>query len=268
MFCRACGMESKTTEKCEWCKRPLVVPGREGSVAANSQPIVATTQRRVSLSGEVFEVETTIMTPTVVGSTPVRPVVKSEHPGLAGLPTAAVSPTFFTKGRLLPTEPKSVRWEKFLAMFLPIFAISMFVVHLMPKSVLWIAILELFIVGLLMGASGAIPSYDDAIADCTGVLAIGFLFGPLVAFVGYGVVSVIRQEHNSAVAALLFFNILIRVGFYFPFLSSTDNDLGSWMGTFGLFSVIGIIDILGFMTLVITFAGWMLSSFFRPLDAA
>ena len=268
MLCRACGMESRTTEKCEWCKRTLVAPGREGLADANNQTTVVRAQPRVSLSGEVFEDETTIMQPTVVGTTPVRPVVQSGHPGLAGLPTAAVSPSFFTKGTLLPTEPKSVRWEKFLAMFLPIFAVSMFVVHLMPKSVLWIALLELFVLGLLMGASGAIPSYDDAIADCTSVLAISFLFGPLVAFVGYGVVSVIRQEHNSAVAALLFFNILVRVGFYFPFLSSIDNNIGSWMGTFGLFSVIGVIDVLGFMTLVITFAGWMLSSFFRPLDAS
>ena len=155
-----------------------------------------------------------------------------------------------------------MRWEKFLAMFLPVFAISMLIVHAFPNSILWISLLELFLLGLLMGASGAIPSYDDAVADCTGVLVISFLLGPFVAFVGYFIVSLIRQECNSAVMALLIFFILVRVGLYFSFLTSNDNSVGSWMGSFGLFSF------MSFMGLVITFAGWMLSTFFRPLDAS
>jgi len=37
MLCRRCGMESSTTDVCEWCKRPMLPPGAEISTEAAKQ---------------------------------------------------------------------------------------------------------------------------------------------------------------------------------------------------------------------------------------
>ncbi len=50
MLCRRCGMESSTTDKCEWCKRPMLPPGATVSAEAakelkrSGRPIVQPTE--------------------------------------------------------------------------------------------------------------------------------------------------------------------------------------------------------------------------------
>ena len=287
MLCKSCGLESKASDFCDWCKKPMnpntvsqgqpmnpthpsppkgqplnapyapppfagqtMNPQNPQPLTANAMPpIQMPPQTRISLTGEVVEVE-----PSQSAAFPTQPM-----PTYA-LPNAAITP-LTTQGDWQPEINLGERWEKFLALFLPCLALSVLILHFNPGLFLWIALADLFLLGIMLGASTAIPSYDDAVADCTVVLVLTYLFGPLVAFVIYGIVGLIKQEANVACLALLLGNYLCRTILAFVVFSSAGSSVAAMIMPFTLFGL------LSFFTVLITFFGWLMSSFFRPLEA-
>jgi len=148
---------------------------------------------------------------------------------------------------------------------MPLLVLSLVLARFVPGTGLWVVMADMFFVALALGATGAIPSYDDAVMDCTAVLIAAFLLGPLVAIGVYVFVGLIKQEWNMSVLAVLLLNILIRVLFLLAF--PTYGALLVLATLFGIFS--GIVGaFVGFLGLSLSFGGWMTSSFFRPLDAS
>jgi hypothetical protein len=147
--------------------------------------------------------------------------------------------------------------EKFFAIGMPLLALSMLLVHLFPSYYLWIAFTDVFVLALAMGATAVIPSYDDAFADVTIVLVVSFLFGPLLALIGYVIVGLIKQELNPAAPSLLGLTIGIPYALMPAFMSSATE--------ISHFLLFGLFNFMGFFAVVVAFGGWIISSFFRPM---
>lgn len=111
--------------------------------------------------------------------------------------------------------------------------------------------------GLAMGATRTIPAYEDSFADCTIVLVLSFLFGPLLAMIVYLVVGLLKQEINSAIISLLALTVGIPYALLPAFMSSATQ-----MSHFVLF---GLFNFMGFIATIVAFGGWIMSSFFRPI---
>jgi hypothetical protein len=223
----------------------------------------------VALTGEVIETPPAAY-PTgppplyPAGAPPAADPVLS--PIAAGLPMAAVSADAM-RGQVENAyeAPLAERWEKSLAIVMPLLVLSLVLARFAPGAGLWVAMADMFFAALALGATGAIPSYDDAIMDCTAVLIAAFLLGPLVAIGVYFFVGLVKQEWNWSVLAVLLLNLLIRGIFLLAF--PTYGAFFVLATLFGIFS--GILGaFVGFLGLSLSFGGWMASSFFRPLDAA
>jgi hypothetical protein len=230
-----------------------------------TQPVPAF---RTSLTGEVIPVETAAppipgYAPPAYGQPPlpthavVRPAsVMPEH--LRGLPGGAIG-TEMVRQHLDSVQVTPLdKWEKALAIMLPVLLVSVWVVHLVPASLPWVVLLELFVVAMALGGTAAIGSYDDAFMDVGVVLIVAFFFGPAVALFVYGIVATIKQEGNGAIVALLSSHLLVRfiVVLAFPMNASA----------FTLMPALMMFNVIGMLAICATFGGWMLSSFFRPLN--
>ncbi|HLK57981.1 MAG TPA: hypothetical protein VKU00_15545 [Chthonomonadaceae bacterium] len=293
MLCRSCGRDSRTITSCEWCHQPLsVVPppqpttqmpagnpptqampmGQQPTlqipqgappypVMPGSQPTTqlppgvqptmqgnAPTRRRVSLTGEV--IEDAAPPPPPMAPTGVIPAGMGHIPATA-YTAQAVQAQLQGSG----TTPMGERWEKFLAIALPLIALSMLIVHIFPGSFLYVGFADMFFIPMALGAVGAVPSYDDAIADCSVVLIVSLLFGPALALVVYLIVCAFKQECNGALVALLLISLILPFLLLIPFLSTglSWDKLGAW----------GLFNIFSFVRVFLGFAGWFLSSFFR-----
>ncbi|HLV81507.1 MAG TPA: hypothetical protein VKT32_14570, partial [Chthonomonadaceae bacterium] len=154
MYCRACGMESRTTDICEWCKKPLPPPPGPQSAAGQPQqgapPLAGTAPLarpltemtppaqapllngpqppsqtsyappvRTTLTGEVIETPPAAFPtgppPLLPGGSPAA-VDPILSPVAAGLPMAAVTPEAM-RGQIENEyeSPMGERWEKALA---------------------------------------------------------------------------------------------------------------------------------------------------------
>jgi hypothetical protein len=149
------------------------------------------------------------------------------------------------------------RWEKGLAIALPMVAISMLVVHLAPVALFAIVFGNLLIMPLILGATGAIPRYEDAILDCSVMLVVAILFGPAIALGVYLVTAVVKQECNGAIVAILLINILLKALFAVAFAPAAD--------TLSLAAMYGFLNFMSFFGVCLSFLGWLLSSFFRGI---
>jgi hypothetical protein len=218
-------------------------------------------QQRMSLTGEVMEVPVA-PPPVAPGMQPTQSMapggMRSPHYGPPGtLPAAAYSTAYIGQQVRQDQAPPGEQWEKYLAIAFPLLALSMFLVHRAPHLYLWIAMADLFFMGLAMGATRTIPAYEDSFADCTIVLVLCFLFGPLLALIVYGIVGLVKQEFNTAVLSLLALTLGVPYVLNLAFISSATQ--ASQFVLFGLFSL------MWFVAVVVAFAGWILSSFFRPI---
>jgi hypothetical protein len=270
MMCFSCGMDSRTAGTCEWCRKPL---GGNAATAGPSpldltQPVPAVqVQTRVALTGEVIEVPVgppaTSMPPPVVHAQVGAPAGLANRspsvlpPTVAGLPHAAVSARMLSESRQ-PSVSAGERWERFLALALPLLLGAAWLIHLVPSSFIWVLLISLFAVGLLMGATRAIGSYDDAFLDCSVVLMACYFLGPVIGTAVYLVVGAIKQEVNGSMLALLAGHIVTRLLGHMA-LANVELSIGDAVS-------IGIANFLGFFYICASFAGWMLSSFFRPLN--
>jgi hypothetical protein len=176
----------------------------------------------------------------------------------AGLPSQAIGTDLArgTAGTYMPSLGE--RWEKCLAISLPILLLSVWVVHLNPSWLPWIVLADLFFIAMAMGGTASIGSYDDAYLDVGAALMVSFFFGPTVGLVVYLIVGAIKQEFNGAIIALLLSHILVRfiVLLAFPMKASA----------FTVMPALLMFNVLGIMSICMTFGGWILSSFFRPLN--
>jgi hypothetical protein len=271
MQCRHCGMDSRTVDACEWCHKPLTGAqslDRTVAMPPGSQPTLqmqTPTVKRVALTGEVIETTQALPTMPPPGAYPPP----SSGPPYAGmpasslgsaLPSAAYSPHAIQQQFQEMNEvPLGEKWEKLLAIALPILACSMLLVHFAPGALWLVAYSDLFFIGLAMGVTGAIPSFDDAILDCSVVLIVAMFFGPLIALGGALFVGLVKQEVNPAILALLGLNLLVKLLLGYAFASTAD--------TISMLAMWGLFNWFGFVGVCISFFGWMCSSFFRRLDA-
>ena len=298
MLCRYCGMETRNPYVCEWCKRQLTTgapaPVQQGVQPMDlTQPIspgmeptqaVPQPQFRTALTGEAVPIapagqpaypqpyaqqpyaqqpyaqqpyQQTYQQPYPQAVVPGRPPsVMPAH--MAGLPGQAVgvelARSYTDQFRSSPLE----KWEKCLAIVLPILLISVWIVHLSSASLPWVVITDFFFVAMAMGGTAAIGSYDDAYMDVGVVLVVSFLFGPATALVIYGIVSTIKQEGNGAIFALLTSHLLIRFVILLAFPANSSF--------LGLIPALLIFNVFSILAVCATFGGWILSSFFRPLN--
>jgi hypothetical protein len=199
------------------------------------------------------------------GSMPHAAVVRE-------LPPGAISPSLMQGARYNIDREVTLgeKWEKCLAMMLPTLLLAVVAAHFFPGAYIWIELGALVLVALYMGATGAVGTYEDAFAECMGVLIISFFFGPIVGLGGCVLLGMIRQEMNAPVTALLLvhiaarFMLLVSAGTVqgIPLYSPT-GDLAVLLPHLNLFSAAGFIS---FFIVCSTFAGWMMSSFFRPVN--
>jgi len=228
------------------------------------------TVRRVSLTGEVVETTQPIAPPTVMGGQAgpyagAPGQAYSQQAGLAGpgatqrqvLPPGAYSPAAIMEQ--IGTEGPSLgeRWEKGLAIALPIVALSMLIVHLAPAALLGVVFGNLLILPMVLGATGAIPRYEDAIVDCSIMLVVAVLLGPAIALGVYILTAMVKQECNGAIVAILLINILLKGLFAIAFAPAVD--------TLSIAVMYGFLNWMSFFGVCLSFLGWLLSSFFRGI---
>ena len=215
-------------------------------------PVAPRTEQRVSLTGEVIEVA--VAPPPTTVHTPMQ------H----GQPLGANLGSHIQRYepvREIPSvvEEPGVCWEKFLAIGLPILALSMLAVHLYPGMAAWIGLADLILLSTAMSGTCAIPSYDDSIADVGLALALCFLFGPLIAGIALFITGLVRQEPAVAVLSLISLVFFVRLTLGAVLASSPDANVGAFAMFFGLF------NLLAMVAFVITLGGWMFGNIFRPV---
>ncbi len=262
MECRACGMKSNATDRCEWCNKPLHPPQADTPHGASQQTVImspvsfsppgdqtvqmppVTTRRRVSLTGEVIEDVVTVQMPAQPGAPP------GAIPATVWEPAAVDAQI---KGIL--SVPRSERWEKGLAICLPLLAISMFLVHLNPGLLAVIGLLDIFSIPLILAACGAIPSFDDDMMDSSIMLLVCFFFGPVPSLIAYGILCLIRQDCNTAIIALLLTCIAVPRLLLCTVIRSPDFAQS--------FAIVGMFMWMAFFSVCVGFVGWLMSSFFK-----
>ena len=267
MKCRHCGMDSNTGDVCEWCHKSIMVgqvQDRTTEMAPGSQPTLQMqpqTIKRMALTGEVIETTQELAPMSAVGGYPVTSgtgVGMRASEVASVLPAGAYSPATVQELYRRVDESPGLRWEKFLALALPILALSMLVVYFMPGGIWLIAITDLFFIGLAMGVTQVIPSFDDAFLDCSVMLIVAMSFGPLIALVACVAVGLIKQDVNWAMVALLLLNLVVTKLLGFAFSSKVD--------TLSMLAMWGLFNWFGFIGVCVSFFGWLCSSFFRRLD--
>jgi len=186
------------------------------------------------------------------------------------LPPGAISAHMVKGAKYEDEVTLGEKWEKCLAMMLPTLLLAVMGVHFFPDAYLWIELGALFLSAILMGATGAIGSYEEAFAECMGILILSYFFGPLVGVGGCVLLGMIRQEMNAQVTWLLSIHCVARFMFILSAgsvqglaLYSPDADLSMLLPHVSMFSAAGFIS---FFIVCASFAGWMMSSFFRPVN--
>ncbi len=284
MQCFSCGRQSSRTDYCEWCKRPHDRPGQMPPGPAplsgvqptqplplgmqptrplppGAQPTMQmpppTPSRRVALTGEVVEgpssappMPTQAMPPHGYGGAP-SPYINAPLP--AGAYSAQAMALQFDD-----IAPAGERWEKALAICFSLVAFSMLLIHFVPGSILWVTYGDMFLLMLALGATRAIPFFEEAMLDCGIMLVVSFLLGPIAALIVYLIVCAIKQECNGAIVTLLIVSIVLPQLLAITLLTSPTE--------VNPFILLGLFGILGFLVVFVGFLGWLCASFFRPLN--
>jgi hypothetical protein len=310
-------MESRTTRECEWCKKPLVadpaaaqpsgptaqpltgpppvVPLLNNDVTQQMPPLGATSPApqptrvmRTTLTGETIEV-------TQAMSPPQYPAPPGAHSAANSVPTyppaQAVVAGTRTSGAVrdrhgaqqeIHNASIGERFELFLAISLPILLGSVYLVHAMPGLLIYVMMGNLFLLSLVLGATGAIPGYDDAATEIRpvvvilGVLFVVFLFigspfsglnGAYLNLVWVGLAlfvaaisGLFQQEWNTAVIGLLALDLVVDVCLTRATLA---GGVKLPLMTYLAWGPLGRI-----FAAFLGMGGWILSNFLRPVEAA
>lgn len=296
IVCGSCRRPSRTHDFCEWCRQPIQ-SGMQPTMQMPPQAapyqrvaltgeVIETTQQmppqtapyqRVALTGEV--VETTQQMPPyqmptqqMAAGTPgparhgaqmppyaARPAASYPGASAAAMPVAAYNIGAMRDLKAVDAPMIGERWEKALAIGLPIVMVSLLIVHFVPTALFPVLFLNMFILPMVLGSVGAVPRYEDAIVDCSIVLVVAFLLGPLVALGAYLITCLIKQECNGALVSILVIDMLLKVLFGIAFAPVAD--------TLSLAVMWGFLSFLSFFFVCAGFFGWLLSSFFRGMDS-
>lgn len=233
--------------------------------------------QRTTLTGEIIEVETTAPQTAPPGSpgmfganglpnAPYQPSTTSHQSpivspytamNVAGVPYSALAPSMLREQGGMSHVPTAEKWELFLAIAAPILLLSAWIVHVAPHLIMWVGFIDLFVLSLAMGGTGAVPSYDDSYLDVGVMLVVTFMFGPILALAAYLILSMARQECNTAIVGLLILQIVVFQGMTLAFASNTQAYKNA-----GFFMMFGIMQ---FVSIFVAFLGWLLSSFLRPV---
>lgn len=284
MHCFGCGRQSTRTDYCEWCRRPHGQPGQPppGGAPPNpnaTQPLAPGMQPTQPLP---YGAQPTTQMPYPPGAQPTRRVALTgevvEGPPAPPMPTQAMPPhamppqgyhgtpgpgprTYMSNDITLDFDevsPMGERWEKALAFCFSIVALSMLMVHFVPNSIMAVAYLDMFLLMFALGATRAIPFFEDAMFDCGVMLGVSLLCGPIIGLVAYLIVGAIKQECNGAIVALTIISIVLPQLLRIPLFHNTENAYP--------FLMMGLFSILSFMATFVGFLGWLCASFFRPLN--
>jgi hypothetical protein len=133
--------------------------------------------------------------------------------------------------------------------------VSMIIVRFAPNSIMFVSYADVFFVPLALAGTGAIPLFDDAIFDCSTVLIVTLLLGPLIALVAYLIVCAVKQECNGAMVAILLTCIVTPHFLIIPLLRGAQGAEP--------FAMYGLFQMLSFIEVVVSFAGWLMGNFFR-----
>jgi hypothetical protein len=264
-LCRTCGTSSRTDDFCERCRQPLhsgaptMAPGAQPTLQMQPQQQTQTI-RRVSLTGEVVETTQAMAPQHYPGGAPAMNPARTVYGQMAGaaLPVSAHSAAVLNEQLKAEGPSSGERWEKALAIGLPILALSMLLVHFAPSAMLGIVFANMLVLPIVLGAVGAIPRYEDSILDCSIMLVVAILLGPVVALGAYLLTAMVKQECNGAIVALLAINILLKALFGIAFAPAID--------TLSLAAMWGFLNWLSFFGVCLSFLGWLLSSFFRGMN--
>ena len=243
MYCKWCGMDSKNEERCEWCGKLLAQPA--GAPAPQSAPTPGRAPE--SSPGTVPPTTATALSP--------------------GLPTAAVTPEMVRHAVEDPGPPLSYRFEHALALICPILLVSLVLGHFAPRFFSLVLLVDLFLVGLLLAVTGYIKYFDDEYADVGAVLVvalmlgtqIGWLLGGAIALGGYLVLGLIRGEQNRSLVTLM--------GAYLGTMLLMTFALQGVRGGLSTIVMAEVGLVLNLLALCAILAGWIMSGFWRPLNA-
>ena len=259
MLCRSCGKESRNPQFCEWCRQPINAnvsppnapqyppPMQPGQA---TQPNAAPTNRRVSLTGEVYE------------DLPAPTPPPTEYGSRAGnyspaMPAGAYTPQAFSNIDYDDLPSWGERFEKFLAMGLPTLLGCVLIVRYAPASFLWVVLAASLLLTLMLSSTGVIASLGEEGREAAIIILVAFLLGPLIALAVYGILCLLRQEGSLGVAATL--AVPIVVSFLLGFIFRNSADTGAFLAAISLFSI------MAFLPVCAAFIGWLIGGMFRPI---
>jgi hypothetical protein len=186
--------------------------------------------------------------PSVPAATPVSPAAAPE----------ARSP----EARLLVEPPRRLtageRWERFLALMTPTLLGSAALIHYAPTTFPVVTLTALFACGLALGGFRLIPSFDDDYLDVGAILTVSLIVGPLPTLIAYLVLCVARQDWGWSMVTILTAWLLIAFALESAFWGAGSGVSQAVRFGFSLTAAV--------LNPVAIFAGWILSSFFRPLN--
>jgi len=254
MYCKWCGMESQTADRCDWCHREFPREGEGQPTAAPPRPEMA------DLRPLGPEPPPTARPRAAAPSAPQQPLAAE-----TALPSAP-SPK-----QLRRVGDFGYRLEKFLAWAGVATAVTMFLMRLAP-TLLWLLVgLNLFICGLLLASTRTIGPFEDQWLEAIGALMLCFglaLFAgqmylavPVITLVLFAIAALaLRPSDRSAlgvVATWAVAGLLLQV--YAGSVSGgAEHSLAEFFGQAGHY--------LQPVYLGAGLAGWMASSFFLPLN--
>ena len=255
---------------------PLTGGGQDDLPPANWQapaaaPVAAAPANvRYSLTGEMIVEEAPPPVPPLVPGGPAPPIVPGSpippgaYPGRPGAPVgvapAGIHPRFAEA--VLDTIDYGEAWEKLLAIALPMVVAALLIVKFVPTSFMWVAFGAFFLVGIATGSSRAIDTYEDAFLDVAAALFACYFLGPFGGLIAYVVVGAVKREWNGALLAILIGHLIVRFVFMIAF--SQDAGFLTVIPSFGY--VFDPEKFMAFLPICLSFAGWMCSSFFRPIN--
>ena len=255
MLCRSCGKESRNPQWCEWCRQPMnaaAPPPNAPQYPVPPQPgQTAPSGKRVSLTGEVYD--------DLPAVPPAPPPMYASRTGdyAPSLPSGAYTPQAFMNmdSDDLPTFGE--RFEKFLAMGLPVLAVCVLIVRYVPTSFLLVVLAACLILTLMLSGTGIVPQLGEEGRECVIILLVAFLLGPLLALGVYGILCLLRQEGSGGIAAMLAVPVVVGQLLGQTFRSSADTGM-----VIALYSLFGF---MAFLPVCAAFVGWLVGGMFRPI---
>lgn len=235
MYCRWCGMDSRDEKICEWCRKSLTpedraAPSETVSMAPRQEPVRQETPPAQE--------------PVPVGYNPRQGSSRDDEPEDE-------------------EKPFETRLRNYLFVMIPIVLIGGTITYFQPVAVIVTVIITCAFSGFFLGFFNLIGYYDDLMPEMTAVLISVTILGPLYAMIAYIVVNLVRQNTDRSLVWLLGSFAVINLINYIALSNVKTALLGILIPTLDCCSGL----LLNLAPVSFMFGGWMLSNFFRPVNA-